>query len=205
MSKIFINIPNNSIQIDTFTCTLDEFKLLEPTFAVPCETSEIECNSDELLRQCRKDISGTAFGISEDLRFQLLGFIYNIDKYISSLAILRSPSKPVLTLGELKYSKIISVKNEAAKRISKLYPQYRQNNILGAVALIHNDEMIALKNGSKYNLSEDEKAIVNKAKDCNEYILLMRRKSNELEVLVNEKSTKEELDSMEVSDNIFWE
>jgi hypothetical protein len=202
MSKILINIPNGSVQIGQFFCTLEEFIAIEPTFKVSQNVIEIECNLDKLQRQCVKGDDGIACEIPAKLQAQLLRYIDNIPRYQNSLTTMRTPR--VLTVAELKNSKLSEIKSEAAKRISSSYPHYNQINTLGAVAIIHNNEMLALKNGVSYELSEDEKVTVNKAKVCNEFISFIRKKSNELESLVNEKTLKEELDSVDVSNDIYW-
>jgi len=205
MSKIFINIPNNRFQIDDFICSLEEFSKIEPTFTIPSNTSEIECNSDELLRQCRKDTLGTVFGISEALRSQLLSFSRNTATYVTSLEVLRTPSVPVRTLGDLKSAKIISVKNEAAKRILSEFPEYKQLNTLGAVTIIHNNEVVALKGGVDYSLSNDEKDTIDKAKICKDFIISIREKSDKLEGIINEKIKVKDLEDLNISDNKYWE
>lgn len=109
MSKILINIKNDSVQIDTLSCTIKEFSKIEPTFAVPSNITEIECNTDESQRQCIKDGDGNPLGISTELKDQLLGYIKNIESYQAALAVLSTPPAP--TLDEAKNTKIFQIKS----------------------------------------------------------------------------------------------
>lgn len=109
-----------------------------------------------------------------------------------------------LQFTKLKTAKISEVKEEAAKRILKLYPQYKQSNILGAIAVIHNLEMVALKNGTEYNLTDEEKTAVDKAKICNQYILLIREKSNMIIQIINQATEILEIQSIDISDDQYW-
>ena len=102
MSKIFINITNKSVQIDSFSCSLEEFLKVEKTFTVPNNTTELECNTDLNQRQCLKDTQGVALGMTAELRERLLGYVKNISDYKNALA-LPSPSQEQV-LNELKIS-----------------------------------------------------------------------------------------------------
>jgi hypothetical protein len=203
MSKVFINVPNNSVEIDSFSSTLEEFLEIEPNFLLQNGIIEIEYNSDTNLRQCIKDAEGNIQGISEELKNQLKDFIDNIPQYQEALEILRMPL-PAEFIRALE-DKIRDIKSEAGKRILHLYPQYKQNNLLGAVSLIHSKEMVAIKNDTMYVLSDDEKSIIDNAKACNDYLTSIRGKSKNLETLVNQKTTIEELEVIDVSNNIYWE
>ena len=50
---------------------------------------------------------------------------------------------PRYTLSELKDVRIAEIKAEAGKRITKIYPEWKQRNHMAAVADIHNKELIA--------------------------------------------------------------
>lgn len=107
MRRIFINIPNNHVQIDDFICTLDEFTKIERTFilsAIPKKVAEIRCSENSNEPQYEKDMDDNISRISPDLQKRLLGYIAKTKNYKSALERLRKPTPP--DLDEIKRSKI---------------------------------------------------------------------------------------------------
>ena len=104
----------------------------------------------------------------------------------------------------IKVQKIKEVKAEAAKRINASYPQYKQINYGSAVLEILNMENYAIKQGKIYNLTNEDMLSLAEAKDCKDFISLIRSKSDKLEILINSKTTIETLTSINISDNIYW-
>jgi hypothetical protein len=113
----------------------------------------------------------------------------------------------------VKLAKIAEVKQEAAKRIGDLYPQYKQNNIAAEVLQIQNRELTALKElvssnepneGTPYTLTDTDKSMLTKAQSCNEFITLIRTKSDEIEQTINEKSNVDSVILFDITDNKLW-
>lgn len=104
----------------------------------------------------------------------------------------------------LKTEKIKRVKAEAAKRIEFAYPQYKQLNNGAAVIEILNKENYAVKQGTTYTLTDEDRQILIKAKACKDFISLIRSKSDALEALINSKKTIGTLTSINIFDNIYW-
>lgn len=104
----------------------------------------------------------------------------------------------------LKKEKIIQIKAEAAKRIESSYPQYKQINNSAAVIEILNKENYAIKQGTTYTLTDEDHKVLRKAKECKDYISLIRSKSDELETLINSKRTIGTLVSIDISDDKYW-
>lgn len=107
-------------------------------------------------------------------------------------------------LPKLKIEKIKQVKLEAAKRIESAYPQYKQLNNGAAVLAILNKENYAIKQGTSYTLTAEDHQTLIKAKACQDFINLIRSKSDELETLINSKRTIGTLTSINISDDIYW-
>lgn len=107
-------------------------------------------------------------------------------------------------LNTTKTQKIREVKAEAAKRIDEVYPQYKQINYGSSVLEILNKENYAVKQGTTYALTDDDRLALAKAKACKDFISLIRSKSDELEALINSKKTLNTLNAIDVSDNSYW-
>lgn len=107
-------------------------------------------------------------------------------------------------LNTTKTQKIKEIKYEAAKRIDKVYPQYKQLNNGAAVIEILNKENYAVKQGTTYTLTDEDHQTLIKAKACKDFISLIRSKSDELETLINSKITIGTLTSINISDDIYW-
>ena len=103
----------------------------------------------------------------------------------------------------VKEDLILEIKQEAGKRIEAVYPDYKQRNLNGAVSRIQNKEILALKAGENYSITADELLSLRAAKDCENFILAIRAKSNQLEDSLDIK-TLAELEAFDPSDNLNW-
>lgn len=110
----------------------------------------------------------------------------------------------VINLTKLKSEKVKQIKAEAAKRIDAVYPQYKQINYGSAVLEILNKENYAVKQGTVYTLTDDDRVTLQKSKACKDFISLIRSKSDKLETLINSKRTINTLNAIDVSDNSYW-
>ena len=94
---------------------------------------------------------------------------------------------------------------EAGRRIISTYPDYKQRNLNGAVSLIQNKELIALKSGGQsYTPTEDEMISLRAAKTCKDFIDAIRAKSNQLEASLD-SMTEEQLNVFDPSEDSNWE
>ena len=80
MSKIFINIENNVINIANNIFQLDIFLKIYQDFILPDNIYEIECNADPLQRQYIKDKNQNLYGINENLRNNFLQYIDRVEE-----------------------------------------------------------------------------------------------------------------------------
>lgn len=108
------------------------------------------------------------------------------------------------TFETLRKDAIATAKYEANTRILNSFPDYKQHNLTAAVCLIHNKEIMAQKANEDYVLTDEEKATIRKASQCNDFILMIREKSNALEAIINSCSTLEELSKIDISADIYW-
>jgi hypothetical protein len=104
----------------------------------------------------------------------------------------------------IKSQKIQSIKIEASKRINDLYPQYKQLNNMAAVTEILNRENYSVKQGKIYELTEEDKIVLKKAKACKQYIEFIRVKSNILEEYINSIVDYNILENINVSEDQYW-
>lgn len=106
---------------------------------------------------------------------------------------------------ELKAALISEIKIVAGKKIVSTYPDHKQRNLNGAVSIVQNKELLALKAGSgNYTPTEEEMVLLRAAKACKEFIDAIRAKSNELEVSLD-SMTEEELNAFDPSKDSNWE
>lgn len=113
--------------------------------------------------------------------------------------------EPEFSTSEIKNSFIEKIKLEAGRRIVSTYPDYKQRNLNGAVSLVQNKELLALKAGSEnYTPTEEEMVLLRAAKACKEFIDAIRAKSNELEASLD-SMTEEQLNAFDPSKNSNWE
>ena len=113
--------------------------------------------------------------------------------------------EPEFSTSEIKNLLIEKIKVEAGKRIVSSYPEYRQRNLNGAVSLIQNKELLAIKAGSgNYTPTEDEMTSLRAAKTCKDFIDAIRTKSNELEASLD-SMTEEQLNAFDPSKDSNWE
>lgn len=106
-----------------------------------------------------------------------------------------------------KAAKIIEIKQEAARRINALYPQYKQNNLIAEVIQVQNQELIALKAGSIYNLTDSDIYLLNTAKTCKDFVTLIRIRSDIAEQTINDIDTQDvnTINSFDVTNNVIWD
>ena len=107
-------------------------------------------------------------------------------------------------LYSLKASFLRSINTEASCRILAKYPQYKQNNMLGEISVIHNKEMLALKSGTSYELSSSEKESIRKYGICIDYINQIREKSNTITQIINQATEISEIQYIVISDDKYW-
>ena len=109
-----------------------------------------------------------------------------------------------INIDVIKKHKIEMVKAEAAKRIDAAYPQYKQINYGSAVLEVLNKENYAVKQGTTYSLTAEDRTSLGKAKTCRDFIYSIRSKSDELEILIDSKITIDALNAIDVSNDIYW-
>lgn len=127
--------------------------------------------------------------------------VINIENWLSRGNFL-TPEYSEQQLRDIK-SSIIS--SEARKRILSRYPDYKQRNLNGAVSKIQNKEIISLKSGQgNYTPTSDEMDLLRAAKVCQDFIDMIRTRSNELEASLDEM-TEEQLSSFDPSEDSNWE
>lgn len=112
-------------------------------------------------------------------------------------------AEPEFSDEERKESLKEKIRSEASRRILTPYPEYKQRNFLAKVALIHNEEVKALKRGENYELSEEEQAIINAAQALEKFISNIRTKCNDL-INSLETKTSEELENMDITKDELW-
>ena len=113
--------------------------------------------------------------------------------------------EPEFSISEIKNSLIEKIKMQAGRRIISTYPDYKQRNLSGAVSLIQNKELLALKAGSgNYTPTEEEMTSLRAAKACKDFVDAIRAKSNELEASLD-SMTEEQLNSFNPNDDSNWE
>ena len=110
---------------------------------------------------------------------------------------------PRYTLSELKDVRIAEIKAEAGKRITKIYPEWKQRNHMAAVADIHNKELIALKANTVYTPSEDEVATITAAQTAKNQVFTIRARSNELEASLD-SMTQTQLEAFDPTNDSNW-
>lgn len=110
---------------------------------------------------------------------------------------------PKYTLSELKDVRVAEIKAEAGKRITEIYPEWRQRNHMAAVADIHNKELIALKANTTYTLTAEELAIIDTAKTTKAQIFNIRSKSDLLEASLD-GMTQEQLEAFDATNDSNW-
>lgn len=110
---------------------------------------------------------------------------------------------PEPSLQELQQSSIFNTKAKCASIITAFYPEYKQMNFLAKIAIIQNKEILALKNHVIYQLSEEEKQVLEQAQKCESFIASTRKKSNEIEQNILTMSL-EELKAFDPSDDSNW-
>ena len=76
--------------------------------------------------------------------------------------------------------------------------------MLGEISIIHNKEMVALKNGTSYGLSSSEKEAIRKHEICIDYINRIREKSNDLTHILNATISISEIQLIDISDDKYW-
>lgn len=123
------------------------------------------------------------------------------DKWEYDIAQPTLPTKLEIALDALKEK----IKAEAGFRIYAVYPDYKQRNLNGAVSLVQNKELLALKAGSgNYTPTEEEMVLLRAAKACKDFIDAIRAKSNELEASLD-SMTEEQLNAFNPSEDSNWE
>lgn len=110
---------------------------------------------------------------------------------------------PKYTLLELKDVRIVEIKAEAGKRITEIYPEWKQRNHMAAVADIHNKELIALKANTVYTPSEDEVATITAAQTAKNQVFTIRARSNELEASLD-SMTQTQLEAFDPTNDSNW-
>jgi hypothetical protein len=147
-------------------------------------------------------------GINDYSKFRLQNDSDGFGTYICNWDYsIPKPSESELISADLSARKknlVIRIKQEAGKRIYDAYPQYKQNNILGAASAIYNKELIAMKTNTVYVLTTEEKSIMRKANACATYISFIRDKSNQLEALVDTYTEVNALLDLDITDDNFW-
>ena len=140
-----------------------------------------------------------------DLIFEVMNLAGNIVAEAPWVEISENDTRwKALQFTKLKTNKIIEVNAEAGNRILAKYPQYKQNNMLGEISIIHNKEMVALKNGTSYGLSSSEKEAIRKHEICIDYINRIREKSNYLTHILNATISISEIQLIDISDDKYW-
>lgn len=104
---------------------------------------------------------------------------------------------------EKKQNKIISIKSEANTRILAAYPEWKQRNHMAAAVDIQNKELIAIKAGNGYTLSDEEMAVVVAAKAAKTAIFNIRSKSDQLESSLDSMS-QDQLEAFNPNDDSNW-
>jgi len=107
------------------------------------------------------------------------------------------------TTDELKAKHITEIKYQAYQRINATYPDYKQRNFNAEVSKIHNKEVVAMKNSTTYTLTADELAAITAANTCEQFILNIRTKSDELETSLD-SMTDEQLEAFDPTDDNNW-
>lgn len=140
-----------------------------------------------------------------DLIFEVMNLAGNIVAEAPWVEISENDTRwKALQFTKLKTNKIIEVNAEAGNRILAKYPQYKQNNMLGEISIIHNKEMVALKANSIYEISVSEKASIKKYEACVLFINNIREKSNAITQIINEADSISEIQSIDISNDKFW-
>lgn len=115
----------------------------------------------------------------------------------------QEPLPPEPALEEIQQALIIKIKAVCASIIIAAYPEYKQMNLLAKVASIQNKEIVALKTGSVYQLSEEDMAYLGQAQRCESFIASVRAKSNELEQKIL-AMTQESLKAFDPKNESNW-
>lgn len=108
-------------------------------------------------------------------------------------------------LEEAKASKLNQIKSQASRRITALYPDWKQQNLNAAITRIQNKEVLALKaGGSNYTPTDEEMTELKEANNCEIFIKAIRAKSNKLEASLESK-TLDQLKAFDPSGNLNWQ
>jgi len=95
------------------------------------------------------------------------------------------------------------IKKQASQLILNSYPEWKQRNHMAVVLEIQNKELMALKLGTPYLVTEDEIASLNSALEAKNKVFLIREKSDLIELSLNTK-TLSELESFDPTNNLNW-
>lgn len=105
---------------------------------------------------------------------------------------------------ELKIIKIMQVKNIGATKILKPYPVHKQNNFFAQLDKMQYRKTTALENGEQYVLTPEDNKIIEQALACMNFIENIRKKSNEIEEVINNLSSIQEVLDFNINEVSLW-
>lgn len=106
---------------------------------------------------------------------------------------------PAYDISELKNIRIGEIKAEAGRRITEIYPEYKQINIGAEVLQV----LVDMKERAATEPTDAERALLTIGRDCKEYITGISVKSNELEASLD-AMTLQQLEAFDPTDDANW-
>lgn len=112
--------------------------------------------------------------------------------------------QPAFEIKRLKSQIISKIKYEAYTRIINVYTEHEQLNIIANSVIIQQKDLKARGKSRKYTLNQPDLDAIKLSEDCKIFVDHIRQKSNDIELLIMNATTINEVQAIDFKNDSLW-